>query len=219
MKKFTLSLIAALALPLSLFAQSVEDVLPQAQSGDVKAMVELAEIYRNSWDDGSDANALKWLTKAAEAGSSEAMFKLYEVYNMGNLGVDSDEDTANAWLSKSAAKGYGEALFTQGNNCYYDDEAKGLALITKGAEAGCAEAQYFLSTYYANSWNDSYNPSTAFGWAKKAAEQNHPAAQYILATYYLKGIGTSANKAEAVKWLKKAAENEFSSAIEILEWL
>ena len=57
MKKFFLSLIAAIALPLSIFAQDIEEVLPKAQSGDVKAMVELAELYRNSWDDGSDANA------------------------------------------------------------------------------------------------------------------------------------------------------------------
>lgn len=219
MKKFFLSLIAAIALPLSIFAQDIEEVLPKAQSGDVKAMVELAELYRNSWDDGSDANALKWYKKAADAGSAEAMFKLYEVYYMGNLGVDSDEDTANSWLAKSADKGYGEALYTQGNNILFDDNAKGIALITKGADAGSAEAQYYLATYYNNSWNDGYNPSTALGWAKKAAEQNHAAAQYLLATFYLKGVGTSANKSEAVKWLKKAAENEYSTATEIIQWL
>ena len=66
MKKIIFSLIAALALPLTLCAQNIETVLPKAQAGDTKAMVELAELYRNSWDDGSDVNALKWLNKASE---------------------------------------------------------------------------------------------------------------------------------------------------------
>lgn len=219
MKKFLLSLIAAIALPLGMMAQDIETLLPKAQAGDTQAMVELAQLYRESWDDGSDANALKWYKKAAESGNAQAMFDLYEIYYFGNVGVESDENVAQAWLEKAAAKGHGEALYTQGNNIIYEDANKGIALVTKGAEAGSANAQMFLGTYYNNSWNDEYNPAKAFEWMKKAAEQDLAEAQYNLATFYLKGIGTSANKSEALKWLKKAAENDYSFAIEILSWL
>lgn len=219
MKKFILSLITAIALPLGMMAQDIETLLPKAQAGDAQAMIELAQLYRESWDDGSDANALKWYKKAAESGNAQAMFDLYEIYYFGNVGVESDENVAQAWLEKAAAKGHGEALYTQGNNIIYEDVNKGIALVTKGAEAGSANAQMFLGTYYNNSWNDEYNPAKAFEWMKKAAEQDLAEAQYNLATFYLKGIGTSANKSEALKWLKKAAENDYSFAIEILSWL
>lgn len=220
MKKLILSLLAAIALPLSICAQDIEELLPKANSGDTKAMVELAELYRNSWDDGSDANALKWLNKAANAGNSDAMFKLYETYNYGNLGVDSDEDTANKWLEKAVSKGNGEALYTKGYNIVFEDEDNGVKLITKGAEAGSANAQLYLAQYFKQEWNEkTYSPAKAFEWAKKAAAQDLGEAQYLLATFYLKGFGTSANKTEAVKWLKKASDNDFSMATEILQWL
>lgn len=219
MKKIILSLIAALAIPFAAMAQDIEELLPKAQGGDVQAMVELAEAYSNSWDDGSAEKALKWFNKAADAGNGEAMFKLYEAYYQGSYGLDSDEDVAKQWLEKSAAKGYGEAFFTKANSIYYENEAEGMKLMVKAGEAGSANAQMFLATAYNNSWNDNYNPSKAFEWAKKAAEQDLGEAQYLLATFYLKGVGTTANKTEALKWLKKAAENDYSFATEILSWL
>lgn len=219
MKKFILSLIAAIAIPFAAMAQDIDELLPKAQAGDVKAMVEVAKAYAGSWEDGADANAVKWFNKAANAGSGEAMFKLYEGYYFGNYGLDSDEDVAKQWLDKAVAKGYGEAIFTKANAIYYENEAEGMKLMLKAGEAGSASAQMFLATAYNNSWNDNYNPSKAFEWAKKAAEQDLGEAQYLLATFYLKGVGTSANKSEALKWLKKAAENEYSFAAEILSWL
>lgn len=219
MKKIILTLITAAMLPLAAMAQDIEELLPKAQGGNVQAMVELAEAYANSWDDGSAEKAFKWYSKAAEAGNAEAMFNLYKAYNYGNLGQESDEARGNQWLEKAIAKGHGEAMFTKANSLIYEDENAGLKLMTKSAEAGNANAQAYLATYYNNSWNDNYNPSKAFEWAKKAAEQNLGEAQYLLATFYLKGVGTAANKSEALKWLKKAAENDYSFATEILSWL
>lgn len=219
MKKTILSLFAAFAIPFAAMAQDIEELLPKAQGGNVQAMVELAEAYVNSWDDGSEEKAFKWYSKAAEAGNAEAMFNLYKAYYFGNLGQDSDENRAQQWLDKAIAKGHGEAMFTKANSLIYENETEGLKLMTKSAEAGYASAQAYLATFYNNSWDDNYNPSKAFEWAKKAAEQDLGEAQYLLATFYLKGVGTTANKSEALKWLKKAAENDYGFAAEILSWL
>lgn len=219
MKKTILSILTAIMLPLSACAQDIEELLPKAQKGDVKAMVELAEAYANSWDDGADAKAVKWYTKAADSGSGDAMFKLYEAYNYGSLGLDTDENAAKKWLDKAVAKGNAEALYTKGTALFYDDDANGIKLVIKGGENGSANAQYWLANHYNDKWSDEYSPAKAFSWAQKAANLNLAEAQYLLGTFYLKGIGTSANKPEALKWLKKAAENDYSTAVEILEWL
>ena len=206
-------------LPLIAGAEDIETVLPKAQAGDVKAMVQLAEIYSNSWDEGAAEKAVSWYKKAAAAGNAEAMFKLYEAYSMSLLGLESNDDVAKEWLDKSAAKGYGEAFYVQGTKLMFEDEAKSMKLITQGAEAGSGNAQLHLAKLYSNSWYEGNNPAKAFEWAKKSAEQNVGEAQYLLATFYLKGVGTTPNKTEAVKWLKKACENDFSTAKEIMEWL
>lgn len=212
-------LIAAVVLPMMLNAQEIADLLPKAQGGDVKAMFEVAELYRNSWDDGAEKNALTWYNKAADKGNGDAMLKLYEAYKWGSLGLESNDDKAAQWLDKAVAVGNAAALYTKGESIMFDDETKGLKLITQGAEKGNADAQLYLAKHYNNSWGNSYNPATAFKWVKMSAEQDNAEAQYMLATFYLKGIGTSPNKAEGVKWLKKAAENEFSTAAEIIQWL
>lgn len=220
MKKFILSLVAALAMPLAMMAQDIDELLPKAKSGDTKAMVALAAAYADSWEDGASEQAVAWYRKAADAGNADAMYKLYEAFNYGNLGLDADETLAEKWLKKAVDKGHAEALYTKGYNIVFDNEDEGFKLIMRGAEAGSANGQLYLAQHFNNSWNESaYNPAKAFQWAKKAAEQNNAEAQYLLGTYYLKGIGTSPNKTEAVKWLKKAAENEFSTAVEIVQWL
>lgn len=219
MKKFILSVVAALSIPFAAMAQDIEELLPKANAGDAKAMVELAEAYASSWDDGASEKAVKWFTKAADAGNADAMYELYEAYNMGSYGLDSDDDVAKKWLDKACAKGHGEALYAKGISIYYENESEGLKLLLKGAEGNSANACVFLASFYNNSWNDSYDPSKAFKWAKKGAELGLGEAQYTLATYYLKGVGTTANKAEAVKWLKEAAANDYSTAVEILSWL
>lgn len=219
MKKIILSLLVLIALPLAAFAQDINELLPKAQKGDTQAMVQLAAAYNDSWEDGSAEQAAKWYRKAADAGNAEAMYQLFEAYEYGKFNLDADEDEAAKWLDKAVAKGHGEALYVRGSRVLYDDEAKGVALLTKGAEAGSANAQMYLGSYYNNSWNNSYNPAKAFEWVKKAAQQSLPEAMYTLATFYLKGIGTTPNKAEGLKWLKKAAESDYSTAVEILEWL
>jgi TPR repeat protein len=57
---------------------------------------------------GSDAEAADWLAKAAEAGDSEAQYRLGQALAQGR-GVDKDEAKAREWLEKSAGSGNEEA--------------------------------------------------------------------------------------------------------------
>jgi TPR repeat protein len=69
-------------------------------------MLAIADAYEHG--DGvkkSDAKALSWYTKAANAGVAEAQSKLGEAYEKGRLGVKKDKNTALDWYRKAAAQG------------------------------------------------------------------------------------------------------------------
>jgi len=71
------------------------------------------------------------------------------------------------------------------------------------AEAGNAEAQFELGSYYLDQGtSESY--SNGVTWFHKAAEQNYPKAQSALGVCYLRGQGVAPDISEAAEWLTKA---------------
>ena len=115
------------------------------------------------------------------------------------------------------------------------------SLYHRAAEAGCADAQFFLALCYtidknlinalsrlqeaeeaqgedgvlevlSDRWNENANQAEAAKWIRQAAEQEHAKAQYLLGLCYLNGTGVAQNPAEALKWLYAAAEQEHADA-------
>ena len=82
--------------------------------------------------------------------------------------------------------------------------------LVKKAEAGDAEAQFALSTYYyvgdrfTNGATQDYKE--AVKWLTKSAEQGNAYAQMMLGACYMEGNGITKNEKEAVKWFTKSAE-------------
>lgn len=75
------------------------------------------------------------------------------------------------------------------------------------AEAGDAEAQAWVGSFYANGEGGlSVDGEQAFNWYSKAAEQgNHQAQANVGAMCYM-GTGVKKNAEEAVRWLSAAAD-------------
>ncbi|MCA8900826.1 MAG: sel1 repeat family protein [Hyphomonas sp.] len=82
-----------------------------AEGGDVEAYYQYGEfLARPSNDYGDLELAVDWLTAAAEAGHTDAMIKLVELYEEGRYGwstgtVERNKDLARYWLAQAAAAG------------------------------------------------------------------------------------------------------------------
>lgn len=74
------------------------------------------------------------------------------------------------------------------------------------ADAGDAEAQYLLGTWYARGTRVGKDPAQAADWYAKAAEQGHLWGQANLALAYESGIGAERDIDKALAWITRSAE-------------
>lgn len=75
----------------------------------------------------------------------------------------------------------------------------------RAAEAGSANAQFFLGRMYETGRNRKLNLEMAAFWYRKAAEQGHRLAQYRLGQMYFSGAGVARDRKGAAKWFELAA--------------
>ncbi|WP_070969595.1 tetratricopeptide repeat protein [Vibrio sonorensis] len=82
------------------------------------------------------------------------------------------------------------------------------------AEAGEAQAQYELATWY-QSGEQSLKQSDeiAMQWYEKAAEQDHALAQTSLGFIYEQGYGVDVDYKQALQWYEKAASQWYEVAM------
>jgi TPR repeat protein len=80
----------------------------------------------------------------------------------------------------------------------------GIEKLRKKAEAGDAEAQYFLGSKLTFRYD-----KEKINWYRLAAEQGHVLAQFAVGVVYYQGRGVPQDYREAAKWYRKAAEQGF----------
>jgi len=96
------------------FSPELADTYRQAQSGDARAMVKLAEAYEKGEGVPIDLpQSVTWLTKAADAGDATAMYLLGRMY-AGGIGVEQDYVDAFDWYKRAAANGNTDAMYSLG---------------------------------------------------------------------------------------------------------
>ena len=84
--------------PLLSRADLLADAITRAESGDVQAMIELADIYTEGFRVGKDdAEAFRWYKAAAESGSIDGLIGLADCYKEGR-GTEKDSEAAKALL-------------------------------------------------------------------------------------------------------------------------
>jgi uncharacterized protein len=153
-----------------------------AETGQAEAMTSLYLAYWNGKGVTSDrAEALKWLTKAAEANDAYAQCMLGDSYEnlrwdyVGGRRPPSNMPEAIRWYRRSAEQDWAGGLLHLGlcyiaGNGVEQDEARGLELI------------------------------------RQAADQNHPSSMVELAKLYGRGIGEPRNDSDrAVALLERVA--------------
>ena len=90
--------------------------------------------------------------------------------------------------------------------------AQALADLRASAEAGDAEAQFILGSFYVTGAGVPQDDAGAVAWYRRAAEQGHARAQYNLGVMYDQGQGVPQDDAGAVAWYRRAAGQGDASA-------
>jgi TPR repeat protein len=162
------------------------DLKEMAAAGDVKSQVLLGLAYLTG--DGvrkDDAEAVKWLRKAADQDNAAGERYLAEMYFKGR-GVPADNAEAAKWLRLAAEQGDAQSqhnlavLYTQGLGVPRNLK-EALKWMRKSAEQGLAAGQVGMGVLYENGEGVPEDPVEAVNWYRKAVEQNDPSAMNNLA--------------------------------------
>ena len=149
--------------------------------------------------------------KAMEQGDMRAKMNLAMMYIYENVEAGSPEQGLQM-LRELAEEGKGEskgiALFNLG--CCYCwgmavalDKQKALELWEQASEAGCAEADYSIGTYYNNELHDMERGLEYF---EKAAMKGSVMANHILAQLYEEGMGVEQDLEKSFVYVGRLAE-------------
>ena len=156
------------------------------------------------------AEAIKSYREAAEAGDSQAQYRLGCMYEYGQ-GVQLDYAEAVKWYRKSAEAGNSsgqEALayqYAHGRGIK-EDPAEAFRWYRKSAEAGNSKGQDGLAYQYETGRGVQQDSVAAFKWYRKSAEAGNSRGQNGLAYHYESGHGVQQDYAQAVRWYRKSAE-------------
>jgi len=172
---------------------------------------------------GSRHGFTRWLSEA-EAGVSEAQFRVAKCYEEGTDGAPIDHEHALFWYSRAAQGGHASARYHLGN-CYAighgtaPDPRRAVDSWKRAAEMGHAEAQCRLGVAYSLGWGSGgVDWSKAVVWFRRAAIAGNAEAQYNLGICYKRGRGVPADAAQAAEWLRKAAlAGHMSSRVDTVE--
>jgi TPR repeat protein len=190
----------------------------RAESGDVKAQVQLGLAYASGDGIEADGNqAVKWFRKAADQGDPAGQYYLGELYVTGR-GVPVDYAEALKWLRKAAEQGEPHAqynlaaIYTQGLGVS-KDESEAAKWMHKAADQGLPDGQFGLGSMYAHGRGVPQSETEAAAWYRKAADQGDTPAMNNLAILFATSSDPKIrNLEEAVSLGEKAVELEPDNA-------
>ena len=150
--------------------------------------------------------AAYWYRKSAENGSAPALYFLAE----SDREIMECKESIES-LDKAISKNYVPAITAMGQlymdgACGVNGFATGLQWLKKAADAGDAEAHYFIGMAYEQGFGVKPDQKEATRWFLKGAQMGDPASQGKLGVNLAEGIGTPVNVGEAVEWFRKSAE-------------
>ncbi len=160
--------------------------------------------------------AVKWLTRSAEAGQDCAQYALGKLYRDG-MGVERDTLQAVIWFSKAVEQNNSYAayalgkLYLSGEDVPKDTE-KALHWLQRSANLGNEYAQYRLGMVYLTGEDTPKDVVKAIEQLEASAKQGNQYAQYQLGKLYLLGKEVERDEEAAVYWftLSAAQGNEYA---------
>jgi TPR repeat protein len=163
-------------------------------------------------DPSRAAEAVRWLTRAAEADDAEAAWTLGEAHRRGGLGWSPDAAAARPWLLRAASAEHPAALLAlaraaRNGDAEPRDPQRAFELLQRASRAGNAQAMYLLAQTYAEGEGTPADPALARHWLEQAAELHHPAAMQDWALALEDGrLGVTRDAAAARDQWREAGE-------------
>lgn len=191
-----------------LLEHGIETRLSKAPSGQERqSAVDVAFALGVAAEDRRDLNdALRWLTRAAEAGHISAMMRLASIYNDAP-GIRNPGESRR-WLTRAAEGGSPDAAFRLGKAYEADGEAghqaEAVKWYRKAAEAGHGDGMNNLATMLASGIGTARDERAAHEWYRRASEKQHTVAMFNLAAMLDDGRSVKKDGQEAAALILKA---------------
>jgi TPR repeat protein len=192
-------------------AEQVEQLMTlykAAMEGNPNATAEIADRY---FDGRGLPNHFKssfiWYRKAAEFGSTYAMYVISELYGEGWI-VEQDPMASARWYRRAQEQENALLGMRQLALRYAEHEGgmyhldKAFFWAERAASQGDVPSQLWMGNYYADA--EHLDGLLALKWYGKAAASREPQAYYGIAQLYDLGEGIPVDYAEAARWYEKA---------------
>ena len=190
----------------TIFVNVFESVKNLAESGDIIAQNELADLYTLGHGcERNDAEGLRWLESSAEGGYWRSMAKLGDIYlNKENY------SEAFKWYKKAANLNYGYAQGWTGNLLDWKgdlpkDYFKANEWYRKAAEQDVDFALNNLGCNYCAGQGCEVDYTKAAKLFEKGANLGNAYAANELGKLYRSGSGVTQDYQKALQWFEKAA--------------
>ena len=171
----------------------------------------LGLCYLGNFDvEKNEDKAIKYLTKAGEAGVAYAQYELGRYYE-NNDQIGNNVEKAIYWYKQAAKQGNVEAQYKLAL-CYANgygvakDEYKTFYWFEQASKQGNAVAQNRLAICYEVGKGIKQDKEKAFYWYEQAANQGFDWGQKNLADCYALGKGVEKNAVKAFYWYEQAAK-------------
>lgn len=194
-----------------------------AMSGASYGMIALAKEYEaGEIVYQSDSMAIKWYTKAYDAGHVMARTPLLELLSEADPFEEGDSDDVDI-LKRIALEDGDCGAYRDIGDHYMDEENEdfdvdmAIRWYSRGADIGMGECMDRLGFILYYGIGGDREPEAALGYISKAAAQGMPESQYILGINNLSGKYLKRDPILAKKWLERAAFQGHAEARKKLE--
>ena len=176
-----------------------------ATKGHPDAYVALGEMGVRGQAGLTKTDAVSWLTRASDAGRTDAMRALADLYRTGQ-GVSPNSVESEKLLEKASQSFDADATKSLGDSLFERDPKTALKHYETAAKAGHIEAAYIAGVMYAENFEIRPNSQKSAALLRQAAQGEHPAAMADYGLLVYQGYSTEQSVEEAAEWFRKSAE-------------
>lgn len=192
------------------YAASFDEELTKAQKGDVKAELNICDMYRLGKDVNKDIRkAQTWCRKAAATGNAKAQFAAGFIASGWYPETTNYEEAISLW-KKSAAQGNQDAIYHLGlayeqGKLIPQNFSEAARWYREGVKSGSIPFQKALGNLLIKS-DDSAVVTDGLGYLRQAAHKGDADANYSLCFWYKKNSNKFRDVSKALPFCEVAAK-------------
>ncbi len=176
-----------------------------AGRGHPDALVALGEMGLAGEAGLTDSDAYAYLTRASDAGRTDATRALAEMARTGR-GTSASVDKQRDMLERASASFDSDATKKLADTYFETDPKRALELYEDAAQSGHVEAAYIAGVMYAENLSIRPNSERSAFWIGKAAQAGHAAAQADYGLLVYQGAGVPRDEVKAADYFRRSAE-------------